>query len=1466
MTRIMSIGSTCFVHSAVLLLLLLSASCDVKPVQFFTVTAEKPEGGAIVLSKGSGINCGDDCHEAFVPGTEITIKAEAAPGWFFRRWEGECSEQRATCKFILSRNAQVFAVFRRDEQTSELAVQIVSNAGALGTVTSNPEGLSCPDSCFSLFPKDRRVRLDANPAALSQFERWEGSCTSTTPSCFVRLNSDKYVSAVFAPRQVTLTVEAPEDGRIVSSPAGIDCIGTCSATFIAGTSIQLSATPDSEAEFKEWKGACSGAETTCQLTLNTSTVAGADFLGLRDVNIQFSGGGSGTVLSLDGEINCERNCTTRYLQGTEVTLGASARFGSQIVGWQTICSGPNDCTFVVEDDTDIELSVKYVDFDLSVTRVGSGVGRVVSVPEGIDCGGTCTTTVSYLTRVSLTAQPEPGTEFAGWAGICQGASRVCLLTMTGATNVNAYFIPQFTLAVTTQGLGRGVIRSNPAGIDCDTNCEGYYSRDSMVTLSAEPYRGSYFMGWGGACSGIGECAVTLDQPLNVDAAFGLLDYRIYAAVAGTGVGTVTSTSVSIDCPGDLSRPWHERQGQCSAVLPFGTAVTFRAQSNAGSRFVGWKGANCPSGDRCTVTVDGERTIHALFEPMYTLISPGEYIRGSPPSEPSRASDEGPQLPIAISRGLWYKSTEVTVGEWMRLMGSAPNPSLDPLCREDCPIQGVTWDDAVRYLNALSDSEELEHCYWKDQNRWIFSGLDCAGYRLPTEAEWEMAARAGGTEAFATGGLDNSADVCVIESSLSLLGWYCGNTVTVRNVARLNPNAFGLYDMHGNVAEWTNDVYDANYYVTNITNLSDPPGPSSTSTTGPEIRTVRGGAFSDYANNCRSAKRLAVDSSTRSASIGFRPVRSNYTYVPPGAFLMGSESTEAGHQPDEAPPHWVVHSRPYLIGRTEVTQVQWRAYFSSNPNPSFFSSCGADCPVEMISYNDAIAYVNTLSNAAGLVPCYAIGGSSWVSQSCSGYRLPTESEWERAARAGETGALTGGTPPTLTSGCTDPSSDSLGWYCYNGSNMTHPVGQKQANAWGLFDVHGNVSEWVSDWYDAAYYSTSGLFSIDPIGPSVGTERVARGGSWASPGQEIRFASRGKNSPALTLLQVGMRSVKEVCPAANFGVLSLTNPPSARSNMSVSRLGDEIMVFGGLSVQDQVLDSGSIHNVHGNNWRSTPALNAPSSRHKHSATWTGKELVVWGGTSDSQGTSGLSSGARYSPAVDVWSVMTASVATPSGRYAHEMVWTGSEVIIWGGYDGQFALNDGARYLPESDTWIRMSESPLSTRYNAASVWTGEEMFVFGGLNSAGTCTNTYATYNPKTDQWSSSRANGAGCGCASEAYLVSEDILVVSDSGWCQYNLATSQWTQLPPRPGNRIMAGPAAVAAGVSPAELFVFGGSTQASDGVLDAYSPKGQVWRTSAVFSPNIASSGATAQWVGCGLWAWSSTGVGSNSYFFVP
>ena len=230
-------------------------------------------------------------------------------------------------------------------------------------------------------------------------------------------------------------------------------------------------------------------------------------------------------------------------------------------------------------------------------------------------------------------------------------------------------------------------------------------------------------------------------------------------------------------------------------------------------------------------------------------------------------------------------------------------------------------------------------------------------------------------------------------------------------------------------------------------------------------------------------------------------------VPPGDFLMGSEPSEPGHWPSEGPRHWVRITQPFYMGVYEVTQAQFQQVMGFNP--SHFADSG-ELPVEQVSWNDAVAFCRRLSEMP------AERSTGWI------YRLPTEAEWEYACRAGT------GTPFHFGSELNGTQANCNGEYPYGtdqrGPSLGRPtpVGSYAPNAFGLFDMHGNVWEWVADWYDDRYYGRSPV--DDPPGPQSGTYRVRRGGGWLSLAVRCRSANRDRDEPDVRHYDVGFRVVR------------------------------------------------------------------------------------------------------------------------------------------------------------------------------------------------------------------------------------------------------------------------------------------------------------------------------------------------------
>ncbi len=231
----------------------------------------------------------------------------------------------------------------------------------------------------------------------------------------------------------------------------------------------------------------------------------------------------------------------------------------------------------------------------------------------------------------------------------------------------------------------------------------------------------------------------------------------------------------------------------------------------------------------------------------------------------------------------------------------------------------------------------------------------------------------------------------------------------------------------------------------------------------------------------------------------------FVRIPAGSFQMGSPASEDGRHADETQ-HRVTITRAFLMQATEVTQGQYRALMGKNP--SHFTSCGDDCPVEKVSWRDAVAYCNALSRKEGLPECY--DGDSLRGLDCKGYRLPTQAEWEYAARAGSSVARYG-------------ELDAVAWYVDNSGSSTHPVGKKKPNAWGLYDMLGNVWEWCHDW-KGDYPSGS---VKDPTGPRAGSKRVKRGGSWGDTARNVRAAFHIYYTPDSRYISLGFRPLRS-CP--------------------------------------------------------------------------------------------------------------------------------------------------------------------------------------------------------------------------------------------------------------------------------------------------------------------------------------------------
>lgn len=312
-----------------------------------------------------------------------------------------------------------------------------------GTVTSNPVGISCGSTCSFGYSTGTSVTLTASATSGSTFAGWSGGGCTGTGTCTVTMNAATTVTATFNSSgtnySLSLSKSGAGSGTVVSSPAGISCGATCSASFASGTVVNLSTAATTGSTFTGWSGACTGTG-SCSVTMNASKTVGAAFsLNSYTATVTKTGAGSGTVTSTPAGINCGSTCSSNFNHGTSVTMTATPASGSTFSGWSGACSGTGGCAFSISANTSIGASFALNTYSVTVSKAGTGSGSVTSSPAGINCGSTCSSPFSHGTSVTLTAAPVSGSNFTGWSGACTGTSPTCTLSVTSALTTTATF-------------------------------------------------------------------------------------------------------------------------------------------------------------------------------------------------------------------------------------------------------------------------------------------------------------------------------------------------------------------------------------------------------------------------------------------------------------------------------------------------------------------------------------------------------------------------------------------------------------------------------------------------------------------------------------------------------------------------------------------------------------------------------------------------------------------------------------------------------------------------------------------------------------------------------------------------------------------------------------------------------------------------------------------------------------------
>jgi hypothetical protein len=402
----------------------------------YTLTLTKTgTGTGTVTSSPSGINCGATCSYQFISGTNVTLTAIPDATSAFIGWSGDATGSSSIVTVIMNSNKNVIATFN-----ILYTLTLTKTGTGTGTVTSSPSGINCGSTCSYQFASGTSITLTATPDATSAFSGWSGDATGTSTTATFTMNSNKSVTATFTPKYtLTVTKSGNGGGTVSSSPSGINCGTTCSYQFVSGTSVTLTATPDSSSVFGGWSGDATGTGSTVTVTMSANKSVTATFTALYTLIVTKSGNGGGAVTSSPSGLNCGAICSYQFVSGTNVTLTATPDSSSAFIGWSGDATGTsNTVTVTMSSNKNVTATFNAL-YTLTVTKSGNGGGAVSSNPAGINCGATCSYQFVSGTNVTLTAAPDSLSSFSGWSGDVNSSSPTVTITMNSNKSVTAIF-------------------------------------------------------------------------------------------------------------------------------------------------------------------------------------------------------------------------------------------------------------------------------------------------------------------------------------------------------------------------------------------------------------------------------------------------------------------------------------------------------------------------------------------------------------------------------------------------------------------------------------------------------------------------------------------------------------------------------------------------------------------------------------------------------------------------------------------------------------------------------------------------------------------------------------------------------------------------------------------------------------------------------------------------------------------